>query len=57
MKRKNKNIIEGLKLNYNAAQQERYKKALRQLVKKMVDTVKPKIIKLFEGATAKTYYK
>lgn len=48
--------LRGTVLRYNAAQQEKYKRALTRLTRQMADEVKKEVIKLFKSQTAKKYF-
>lgn len=49
--------LNGAPLNYNASQQQKYVKALRELVLKMNEITKREIIKLFKSTTSKDFFK
>ena len=54
---KNRNVVlRGGRLNYNAAQQQRYQSKLRALVLEMTKEVKSKVTRLFRGETADDYF-
>lgn len=54
----NRNVVlKGSNLNYNAAQQSRYRFALEKLVKQMAKETKKQITKLFKGDIADDFFK
>src|SRR6185437_13906763 len=49
-------ILRGERLNYNASQQAKYRKALLTLVRQMTSETKARVIDLFETATADDFF-
>src|SRR5690606_24508814 len=50
-------VLRGEKLNYNAAQQQKYSQELKKLVDIMIKETKSKIIELFKSENSKKYFK
>jgi SPP1 gp7 family putative phage head morphogenesis protein len=57
MKKNSKNeTLQGKRLNYNAMQQLRYKRAIEALIAPMAKSVKRQVATLFKSPVAKTFY-
>jgi len=54
---KNRDVtLRGTRLNYNAAQQEKYVRALQKLVNEMTEGVQRELVKLFNGDASDNYF-
>ena len=54
---KNRNVtLKGNRLNYNAAQQEKYERSLKKLVRDMTNDVRQQVLKLFRSPVSFEYF-